>query len=610
MTYFLNSKFLILIFIFTINFSNIVFSQETNPFCTEKFWEKANHTKVNDFINQGHNMMERCNWTGLPAIFSAFILMKDVKIRKVLEKHSLDFTVVENKTAYAKGRNLLHAAAKGNVPENISFLVKEGVNINAREGTEENTPIHSACSRNNIKIIKALINNGAKLNALDKDGQSCLYKAVYWNANELIKFLLKNGGTFNLNNCEECSSLIHRYLSNSFHSAKIDLNILQMLIDYGYSPNEIQKSGKNNYKGRTALAALIDNKQDTQDKRPLIDVLLRNGVDINQRNYGYNSLINEEIKYGDTAIFGAIAPLDNRIDLDLITYLVFKGAKLNINGRFGSPLMSAVRSNNKYNKEVIKHLITLGADINFRSFEGETVLYTAIGMKKHDLIDYLINEGADLNIRDNNGDTVLHEAASSNDSSLLKKLLKHNNNFNAYNNMGWNILHIASSESENPEMISTIMNASNINIDVKTKNENGNTPLMLAVCCNDRLAVIKKLISLGANVNARNKLEATPLMHSSGFPPNYVNEKNKSPVHRVKLLLKNGANVNAIMKRNITSLHLFANFGDEISILTLIENGANGKIRDFNGDTPYNVISKRPYMKETKAYWKLKDLQY
>ena len=81
-----------------------------------------------------------------------------------------------------------------------------------------------------------------------------------------------------------------------------------------------------------------------------------------------------------TPIFYAISPYgkSRNIDLDLITYLVFNGAKLNINSRSGTPLIAAVKSENKYNKNVIDHLISLGADINFRDETGQSPLSHAM----------------------------------------------------------------------------------------------------------------------------------------------------------------------------------------------------------------------------------------
>ena len=308
MSYLQNLKIIILFFTLSLFFSNKVFSQETNPFCGEKFWKDATHLKVDSFIKKGHDMMERCKWTGLPAIYTAFTVMDDIKVRKVLEKHNLNFLIVDNSTTYSKGINLLHAAAAGKIPENIDFLVGKGVGINAREGSDGFTPLHTACTRNNIKIVQSLINNGAKLNALDTEGRSCLYKAVRWKNNQQIEFLLKKGASFNLSQCEKCYSILNLYLSDGFNDESIDPIIIQLLIDYGYSPNEVQKSGEEIYAGRTTLGAFIENERYPRDKRPIIDILLRNGADINQREYRINSWTNKLMTDLKTPIFYAISP--------------------------------------------------------------------------------------------------------------------------------------------------------------------------------------------------------------------------------------------------------------------------------------------------------------
>jgi len=68
--------------------------------------------------------------------------------------------------------------------------------------------------------------------------------------------------------------------------------------------------------------------------------------------------------------------------------------------------------------------------------------------------------------------------------------------------------------------------------EVNAKNDNGQTPLMLAIALNQNPEIIKMLLSAGANVNAKDKNGKTPLVYAATF--------NQNP-EIIKLLLEAGA---------------------------------------------------------------------
>ena len=68
------------------------------------------------------------------------------------------------------GDNLLHAAVGQKMPESIRFLVKQGVDINARGDLHE-TPLLLACSLGHGEMVKLLLELGADPNMVDYQGQ-------------------------------------------------------------------------------------------------------------------------------------------------------------------------------------------------------------------------------------------------------------------------------------------------------------------------------------------------------------------------------------------------------------------------------------------------------
>jgi hypothetical protein len=106
----------------------------------------------------------------------------------------------------------------------------------------------------------------------------------------------------------------------------------------------------------------------------------------------------------------------------------------------------------------------------------------------------------------------------------------------------------------------------------------GSTPLHVA-CANTRLACVKKLIELGAAVNAIGNRRKTPLLLAAS--------SSACTTDIIQLLVDHGANLNATDEDHQTALHAAARAGTSSSVvLALLEAGdaraAGGKKRSLN----------------------------
>lgn len=93
------------------------------------------------------------------------------------------------------------------------------------------------------------------------------------------------------------------------------------------------------------------------------------------------------------------------------------------------------------------------------------------------------------------------------------------------------------------------------------------------------LEIMKILIDNGAKVNAIGKDKDTPL-HRAAYG---------ASSEAVELLLKNDAKINAKNKYEATPLHMAAERGVEKTIEILLRNGADLKAKDVSGNTPQEV---------------------
>jgi len=116
--------------------------------------------------------------------------------------------------------------------------------------------------------------------------------------------------------------------------------------------------------------------------------------------------------------------------------------------------------------------------------------------------------------------------------------------------------------------------------DVHFKDEEGNTPLHLAVKLKIRV-MIQVLIEHGADVNAVNKRMETPIFHSCNFAGHEC----------AALLLKNHADVNARDYRGNTVLHNVASFLSDDDVEWVVKAGAKVDATNEDGQTPLHLAA-------------------
>jgi len=89
--------------------------------------------------------------------------------------------------------------------------------------------------------------------------------------------------------------------------------------------------------------------------------------------------------------------------------------------------------------------------------------------------------------------------------------------------------------------------------------------------------IIRSLLDIGADVNTRDESGDTPLLMTCG----------SGHIDVIRLLLSRGADVNALNRDDIAPLHLVCRYGRHTDIVRLlIDHGADVNARDKGGFTP------------------------
>ena len=171
--------------------------------------------------------------------------------------------------------------------------------------------------------------------------------------------------------------------------------------------------------------------------------------------------------------------------------------------------------------EVVRHLIELGADLNYtRPEDGKKSLLHFLTRDEHfEVIKDLVAAGIDIEAKDEDGETALFKTAYYPNLPLLRFLLKLGADINTRNSFEETMLHAAVGRigrGDNlPDSIEVIKFLIAKGLDVNATDKKGNTPLH-TTCWGvykdySNLDVIKALIQNGADINVKNNEGRTPL---------------------------------------------------------------------------------------------------
>lgn len=131
----------------------------------------------------------------------------------------------------------------------------------------------------------------------------------------------------------------------------------------------------------------------------------------------------EERSKHDLSITERFMEMVARGDTDAVRMLLYKGAQVNSQDRFGNtPLMNAAM---RGNREMVDLLLQYRADVKLTNNFGLNALMIAVDKRHHRLVEVLLDFGMPVYALDKEGRSALDLAMANNDEEMIQLLQKH-----------------------------------------------------------------------------------------------------------------------------------------------------------------------------------------
>ncbi|MCR6637586.1 MAG: ankyrin repeat domain-containing protein [Sporocytophaga sp.] len=362
------------------------------------------------------------------------------------------------------GMSPLHYACSKNDPELVDLLLNRGASVNIKDSLgftplilcfkevtwpSFNGLVVGACgvyylSTNHpqrvtsYKIVKALLNNGAKINERDKEGRPALNYAILQNNQPVLLLLLSSGAKVSNE-----TSVREELLTNAIYGG--NSQIVKWLLEEGCDPNQNDNDGKT----ILYMAAEVGTSKMVRD-------LIEAGGNPSVPSYScLKCTSNKQITFpihaaANSGNFGTLVELVKKADLNVN----LKDYKQQ------SPLHLAVEQNSYYNSyenyreyllrytDCIELLLSKGADPNQVNQYGLTPLMlikpayypsyknSISTTDKINIINSFANNCTDFNIRDTNGISVFMYISRCHNIKMTERMLSAGANINIKDNNG------------------------------------------------------------------------------------------------------------------------------------------------------------------------------
>jgi len=266
-------------------------------------------------------------------------------------------------------------------------------------------------------------------------------------------------------------------------------------------------------------------------------------------------------------------------NLEILKYLVSRGAKTTIIDSHGYSVLNFAATNGQTNTELYDYLITMKSNIKTeKNHSGaNALLLVAPYLKNFRLVEYFLSKGASLDDKDYDGNGIFEYATKGGEISFLKTLKQKGVQ------IGENTMIFASQGLRRKKnTLETYKFLESIGVQVNIVNKKGKNPLHAISYNSKDLAIYKYFIDKGVEVDLEDNEKNSPFMNAA----------NSNSIEIVEFLLKHIQNINSKNKKGLSSLAMAVKKNSSEMVEFLINNGADINTKDKEGNTlSYHLIN-------------------
>lgn len=470
-------------------------AQQKNTLLEQSFWKTTpDVTAVQAEIAKGNNPSESNDRAFDPLVLAINNDAPNATIKFLLDQPGNNVSKITH-----DNRIYLHwAATKGNV-EIIEYLIAKGSNINM-EDSHSTFPITAAASsgQKNTAIYDAFFKVGIDPKKKYQDGANLLLLAVAYDKDlTLTNYFVSKG--MSLKDVDNDGNTVFNYAARTGN-----ITLLKTLLEKGvkYTDNALLFAAQGSRRESNTLETYKYLVEDLKIKPTATN---KDGQNV------FHSLVTKPKQ------------------TEIISYFLSKGTDVNKADNDGNtPLMIA--ASGRENNGSLEQLLPIIKNINGQNKKGESALTKAIQSGTAEAVTLLLEKGADVKVLDKDGNNLGFYLVDSyrpqmqgmggmgrgpeggntqrQDPFATKAKLLQDKGLNLATpqKSGSTLYHFAVAKND----LALLKKISNLNIDINAKNKDGLTALHKAAMISKDDAIMKYLLSIGANKEIKTDFDETP----------------------------------------------------------------------------------------------------
>jgi serine/threonine-protein phosphatase 6 regulatory ankyrin repeat subunit A len=532
------------------------------------------------------------------------------EVAQILIENGLDLHALNNYKITA-----FHCAVRCSNVAVFEYFLELGEDVNSTSGDFPWTALHHCCRSGNVATAKSLLAHGADMETVVPNDTCAtpFLRAVLNNKIDLVEFLLDRGANINpkgfngytalhicacKNHPKICTFLLNRGgidiearnstgMTPLLEAASLVDSEAVALIFINHGANTDVKAGT----GENALRLLLRSDMKSLE---LLQILLEKEADINTVDRDGLTPLMKAVIYGRAPLVSAILAKNPNLEatnnsqmtsLNVASWKGFKeiviqllNAGADINHRDKDGASSLIYAAKHGQEEIVRLLIARGADVQVKNNKGQNTLDVAVEAKKTEVATMLMNMDV---FRESKSNSTIHKAVRDNNVPLIELLLTKNPELlEEKDKDGYTPLHLSLLVPAQDSALTYLLQRG---ADLSARISNGETALMVAAWKNHKdgtLKLIEKSKSLSGG--------KCPIIFEraiKGWSPLHYAARWNNDTYIIKLLLRNGAEVDALDGNEVTPLSYAADQGRLEAIRVLTAAGANIDAKDRWGRT-------------------------